>query len=94
VSDGDSFRSARRLAREEGLLVGGSSGTAAFAALEEAKDHGPDATIVVLLPDTGRNYLSKIYNDDWMREYGFTVEDVCRKVRDLLSPTQDRRGTQ
>jgi cystathionine beta-synthase len=71
VSDRDSFLTARRLTREEGILVGGSCGTAAWAALEVAKELPADATIVVLLPDTGRNYLSKIYSDEWMAANGF-----------------------
>jgi cystathionine beta-synthase len=71
VSDRDSFLTARRITREEGILVGGSCGTAAWAALEVARDLPADATIVVLLPDTGRNYLSKIYNDEWMGANGF-----------------------
>ncbi len=72
VSDRDSFLTARRLTREEGLLVGGSCGLAAWAALEVARRlDDPDALMVVLLPDSGRGYLSKIYSDDWMRENGF-----------------------
>ena len=71
VSDRDSFLMARRCAREEGILVGGSGGTALWAALEYAKDQPPDATIVVLLPDSGRGYLSKIFDDTWMSEHGF-----------------------
>ncbi len=71
VSDGDALRTARRLAREEGLLVGGSCGMAAWAALQVADDYPPDAVIVVLLPDTGRFYLGKLYSDDWMIANGF-----------------------
>jgi cystathionine beta-synthase len=62
---------ARRLAREEGLLVGGSGGLAIVAAVEVAKEYPRGTTIVVLLPDSGRGYLSKIYDDDWMRDHGF-----------------------
>ncbi len=61
----------RRLAREEGLFVGGSSGTAVVAALKIAKKLNRNQVVVVLLPDTGRSYLSTIFNDDWMKENGF-----------------------
>jgi cystathionine beta-synthase len=74
IGDKDSFNTARRLAREEGLLVGGSSGTAVAAALEYGNRLAEPAYIVVLLPDTGRNYLSKMYSDEWMREFGFLEE--------------------
>ncbi|MFT8704308.1 pyridoxal-phosphate dependent enzyme [Bifidobacterium aquikefiricola] len=73
VSDAEAFEMTRRLAREEGLLVGGSSGMAVAAALKSARMHdlGDDALIVVLLPDSGRGYLSKIFSDSWMQEHGF-----------------------
>jgi cystathionine beta-synthase len=80
VPDRDAFTVARRLAREEGILAGGSSGTAVAAALlliEELveQDAGTDATVVVVLPDTGRNYLSKFHDDDWMRAKGFLGDE-------------------
>ena len=71
VRDADSFALTRRLAREEGLLVGGSCGLAVAAALEVGRRAGPDDLIVVLLPDSGRAYLSRIFNDAWMTRYGF-----------------------
>jgi cystathionine beta-synthase len=71
VSDAEAFDMARRVTRDEGLLIGGSCGTAVHAALVVARESGPEAVIVVLLPDSGRNYLSKIFNDEWMFDMGF-----------------------
>jgi cystathionine beta-synthase len=90
VSDRDSFLTARRVTREEGILVGGSAGTAVWAAIEVGKELGPNDVMVVLIPDSGRGYLSKLYNDAWMADFGFvragdqTVGDVLHaKRRDL-----------
>ena len=81
------------MTRQEGILVGGSGGTAVYAALDGRARARPDATIVVLLPDTGRNYLSKVYRDAWMRQYGFlegpetiTVEEVLAAKGGELPP--------
>ena len=71
VSDRDSFLTARRITKEEGLLAGGSCGTAVWAALEVGRELGPDDLMVVVLPDSGKNYLSKLYNESWMVEHGF-----------------------
>ncbi len=85
VSDAESFLMTRRLAREEALLTGGSSGLAVVAALRVARTARPRDTIVVLLPDGGRGYLSKIFNDDWMADYGFlTAETTEPRVGDVL----------
>ncbi|KQQ08142.1 MULTISPECIES: cystathionine beta-synthase [Rathayibacter] len=83
-SDAESFAMTRRLAREEGLLVGGSSGLAVSVALKAAADLGPDDVVVVLLPDGGRGYLGKIFNDRWMRSYGFLEHREESTVRDVL----------
>ncbi len=89
VGDADSFHAARDVARREGLLVGGSSGTALAAGLRYAKRLGPNDLIVVLCPDTGRNYLSKMYSDEWMIERGFMqAEQQSYTVGDLVR----RRG--
>jgi cystathionine beta-synthase len=84
VSDAESFAMTRRLAREEGLLVGGSCGMAVVAALTVARRLGPDDVLVVLLPDGGRGYLGKIFNDRWMASYGFLAEDATITVGDVL----------
>ena len=86
VSDAESFGMTRRLAREEALLTGGSSGLAVAAALRVAAAAGPDAVIVVLLPDGGRGYLSKIFNDEWMADYGFLSAQTSEPlVADVLA---------
>jgi cystathionine beta-synthase len=84
VSDRDSFLLARRITREEGILVGGSSGTAMVAALQVARELDGDATIVVIFPDTGRNYLSKLYSETWMRQYGFVERPAVVTVEEVL----------
>ena len=75
VSDAEAFRWTRRLVREEGIFGGGSSGAALAGALRYARELGPDRLVVVILPDTGARYLSKVFNDDWMRENGFLEWD-------------------
>src|SRR5579863_883048 len=91
VSDAESFATARRVTREEGLLLGGSGGTAVAAALRVARDLPADAVIVVHIPDSGRGYLSKLYDDGWMADHGFlrasgmTVGDLL-EARDRSIP--------
>lgn len=93
VSDSESFHMARRLAREEGLLVGGSSGTAVAGAIKYAKRLPPGKVIVVLLPDSGRNYLTKLFSDQWMQDNGFldkapdrvTAGDVLRSKHNVAT---------
>ncbi len=85
-SDAESFEFTRRLAREEGLLVGGSSGLAVASGLKAARSLGKDDVMVILLPDGGRGYLGKIFNDKWMRSYGFGPDAADeRTVGDVLS---------
>jgi cystathionine beta-synthase len=93
VSDRDSFVMARRLTREEGLLVGGSCGTAVHAAIEVAADLGPDDVVVVILPDSGKAYLSKVYNDAWMLQYGFLDRPGTEaRIGEVLVEKRGSRG--
>ena len=87
ISDADSFLVTRRLAREEAMLVGGSAGMAAAAAIRLAHElDDPDAVIVVLLPDGGRGYLTKVFNDDWLSQYGFLAgEREGTTLREVLA---------
>jgi cystathionine beta-synthase len=80
VTDAESFAMTRRLAREEGLLVGGSSGMAVVAGLRLAQDLPAEAVVVILLPDSGRGYLGKVFNDDWMREKGYEVIETPEQL--------------
>ncbi len=89
VSDRDSFLTARAITRQEGILVGGSSGTALFAALVVARELRDDAVVVVIFPDTGRNYLSKLYSDSWLLQYGFLARPEIIRVEEVLA---SRRG--
>ncbi|MEO5534040.1 MAG: cystathionine beta-synthase [Pseudolysinimonas sp.] len=83
-SDAESFEITRRLAREEGLLVGGSSGLAVSVGLKAARDLPADAVMVILLPDGGRGYLGKVFNDKWMRSYGFLPADTGSTVANIV----------
>ena len=85
VSDRDSFVTARAVTRQEGILVGGSCGTAVYAALQVARELDSNTTIVVLLPDTGRGYLSKVYSDSWMLQYGMVERPDMVRVEEVLA---------
>jgi cystathionine beta-synthase len=86
VDDKQCFTMARRLAREEGLFVGGSCGAAATVAVQVAKEMGPGKNVVVILPDSGSRYISKFYSDEWMKDNGFLdAGDRLGKVRDLVA---------
>ncbi len=88
VTDAESFAMARRLVREEGIFGGGSCGTAVAGAMKhiEARELGRDAVVVVILPDSGARYLSKVFNDDWLREHGFEIDEApSDKVADLVA---------
>lgn len=88
VSDAQSFYRTRQVSREEGLLIGGSCGTAVDVAITVAAELTKDDLVVVLLPDSGRGYLSKIFNDQWMTEYGFLIEEGP-KIQDVLEYKKD-----
>jgi cystathionine beta-synthase len=96
VSDTDSFLTARRFATEEGILAGGSTGTAVFAALQLAPDLHRHDVVVVLVPDSGRGYLSRVYSDEWMADHGFvrttghTVSEVLERKSGMLTRTDPR----
>ncbi len=89
VTDRESFVAARKLARQEGILVGGSAGLALHAAIQVAVNSKPDDVIVVLLPDTGRNYLSKFFSDEWMRQNGYLQRLVPARVREVIDSHSD-----
>ncbi|MFT4470981.1 cystathionine beta-synthase [Arthrobacter sulfonylureivorans] len=90
VNDAEAFAMTRRLAQEEGLLVGGSSGMAVVAALNVAKTLGPEGIVVVILPDSGRGYLGKIFNDEWMKSYGFIAGGEDATVGEVLQRKSGR----
>jgi cystathionine beta-synthase len=84
VSDRDSFRTARAVTRQEGILIGGSAGSAVYAALQVARELDETKTVVVLLPDTGRQYLSKVYSDSWMLQHGMLDRPDVIRVEEVL----------
>jgi cystathionine beta-synthase len=89
ISDEESFLTARRVSRTEGILIGGSGGLAVAAAIKVARRGDPDAIVVVLNPDSGRGYLSRVFDDDWMANYGFLIEcEQCvAAVLETRTPT-------
>lgn len=98
VSDNDAFLTARRLAKDEGILAGGSSGAAIFATLQIAPRFGKDDNIVVIIPDTGERYLSTVYNDEWMIKNGFLgktkTDDSPKLIREIREEIAKNRKTQ
>ena len=93
VSDADAFAMAREMTQREGLLIGGSGGTAVAAALRVARDLPEEAVVVVLIPDSGRGYLSKIFNDTWMTDYGFLRPRDELDVGDVLAAKIERQAS-
>jgi cystathionine beta-synthase len=93
VSDADAFAMARDMTQREGLLIGGSGGTAVAAALRVAHDLPEEAVVVVLIPDSGRGYLSKIFNDEWMTDYGFLRPRDEMDVGDVLEAKIERQAS-
>ncbi|WP_345470268.1 cystathionine beta-synthase [Glutamicibacter ectropisis] len=90
VTDAEAFEMTRRLANEEGLLLGGSSGMAVVAALRAARDLSEDDVVVVIAPDGGRGYLAKIFNDSWMLQQGFTTDDYS--ALDFIGSALSKQG--
>ena len=93
VTDRESFVAARKLAREEGILTGGSGGMALHAAIQVAVERGPEDTIVVLLPDTGRNYLTKFFSDEWMRQNGYLQRLVPARLGEVIAGAHAHAGS-
>ncbi len=92
ISDEESFLTARRISRTEGILIGGSGGLAAAAAIKVARGAGPDDIVVVLNPDSGRGYLSRVFDDAWMANYGFLVECTECIAAVLDARSEDQAG--